>query len=71
MLKEEGGYFSDIEVEIDSLCNGLCASCDSEGDYFKLNPPKHNFTQECQNCENYKKLFFKLKEREDQCHQLR
>jgi len=25
---------SDSEEEIDSLCNGQCASCDSEGDYF-------------------------------------
>jgi hypothetical protein len=46
-------------------------SCDSEEDYFKLNPPKRNFTQKCQNCENYNKLFLKLKEREEQCYQLR
>jgi hypothetical protein len=39
--------------------------------YFKLNPPKHNFTQKCQNCENYKKLFLKLKECKEQCYQLR
>ncbi len=72
MLGEEvGEEYSDIEGEIDSLCDGPCASCDSEEDYFKLNPPKRNFTQKCQNCENYKKLFLKLKEREKQCYQLR
>ncbi len=70
MLSQEGGE-SDIEEEIDSLCDGPCASCDSEEEYFKLNPPKHNFTQKCQNCENYKKLFLKLKELEEQCYQLR
>jgi hypothetical protein len=45
--------------------------CDSENDYFKLNPPKRNFTQKCQNCENYKQLSIKLKEREEQCYQLK
>jgi hypothetical protein len=44
---------------------------DSENDYFKLNPPQHNFTQKCQNCESSKKLFIKLKEGKDQCYQLR
>jgi hypothetical protein len=39
MLYEEGG--TDYS-EIDSLCNGPCASCDSESDYLKLNPPKRN-----------------------------
>jgi hypothetical protein len=43
MLNEEGG--SDDGENIDSLCNGPCPSCDTENDYFKLNPPKHNFTQ--------------------------
>ncbi len=43
MLSEEGGD-NDIEKEIDSLYHGPCASCDSEADYFKLNPPKRNFT---------------------------
>jgi len=38
---------------------------------FKLNPPKQNFTQKCQNCENFKILFLKLKERKEQCYQLR
>ncbi len=56
---------------IDSLCNGPCASCDSEEDYLKLNPTKQNFTQQCQNCEKYKKLFLKLKEHEEQCYQLK
>jgi hypothetical protein len=32
MLNKESE--SDIEVEIDSLCNGPCASCDSEAEYF-------------------------------------
>jgi len=45
MLNEEGGDYSDIFGEnIDSSCDGPCASCDSENDYFKLNPPQHNFT---------------------------
>jgi hypothetical protein len=68
MLSEEGGA---NDIEIDSLCNGPCASYDSEANYFKLNPPKHNFTQKCQNCENFIKLFLKLKERQEQCYQLR
>ncbi len=72
MLGEEDGEESiDIEEDIDSLSNGSCASCDSEEDYFKLNPPKCNFTRKCHNCENYKKLFLKLKECEEQCYQLR
>jgi hypothetical protein len=77
MLKEEGGY-SDFEPSascdfdnIDSLCSEPCPSCDTEDEYFKLNPPKRNFTQKCNNCEEYKKLFLKLKEREEQCYQLR
>jgi hypothetical protein len=69
MLKEEGGS-SDFET-IDSLCSEPCPSCDTENEYFKLNPPKRNFTQKCNNCEEFKKLFLKLKEREEQCHQLR
>ncbi len=70
--KEEGGDYSDIPLEnIDSLCDGPCAACDSEEDYFKLNPPQRSFTQRCQNCENYKKLFLELKERKEQCYQLR
>jgi hypothetical protein len=48
MLYEESE--SNIEVEIDSLCDGPCGSCDSETEYFKLSPPKCNFTQKCQNC---------------------
>jgi hypothetical protein len=43
MLNEEGG--SDDGAIIDSLCDGPCPSCDTENDYFKLNPPKRNFTQ--------------------------
>jgi hypothetical protein len=70
MLSEEGGT-NDIDMEIDSFCDGSCPSCDSEAEYFKLNLPKRNFTQKCQNCENFKKLFLKLKEREEQCYQLR
>jgi hypothetical protein len=70
MLNEEGGT-KDKEMEIDSLCDGPCASCDSEAEYFKLNPPKHNFTQKCKNCESFKKLFLKLKDREEQCYQIR
>jgi len=72
MLNEEGGDYSDIlGKNIDSLCDGTCCSCDSENDYFKLNPLLHNFTQKCQNCESYKKLFLKLKEHKEQCYQLR
>jgi transposase InsO family protein len=69
MLKEEGGY-SEVET-IDSLCSEPCPSCDTENDYFKLNPPKRNWTQKCHDCEEYKKLFLKLKEREEQCYQLK
>ena len=69
MLKEEGGS-SEIET-IDSLCSEPCPSCDTENDYFKLNPPKQNCTQKCHNCEEYKKLFLKLKECEEQCFQLK
>jgi hypothetical protein len=54
MLKEEGGY-SDFEPSascdfdnIDSLCSEPCPSCDTENEYFKLNPPKRNFTQKMQ-----------------------
>ncbi len=69
MLKEEGGY-SDLET-IDSLCSEPCPSCDTENDYFKLNPPKRNCTQKCNSCEEFKKLFLKLKEREEQCYQIK
>jgi len=36
-----------------------------------LNPPKQNFTQKCHSCEEFKKLFLELKEREEQCFQLK
>jgi hypothetical protein len=55
MLKEEGGS-SDFET-IDSLCSEPCPSCDTENDYFKLNPPKCNFTQKCNSCEEFKIYF--------------
>jgi hypothetical protein len=55
MLKEEGGY-SDLET-IDLLCSEPCPSCDTENDYFKLNPPQRNFTQKCNSCEEFKKAF--------------
>jgi hypothetical protein len=42
-INEEGGS-GDGEI-IDSLCDGPCPSCDTENDYFKLNPPKQNSTQ--------------------------
>jgi hypothetical protein len=54
-----------------TLCDGPCASCDSENEYFKRNLPQCNFTQKCQGCKNYKKLFLKLKECEEQCYQLK
>ena len=69
MLKEEGGP-SEFET-IDSLCSEPCPSCDTEDEYFKLNPPKQNFTQKCHSCEEFKKLFLKLKEHEEQCYQIR
>jgi hypothetical protein len=69
MLKEEGGY-SDFET-IDSLCSERCPSCDTENEYFKLNPPKRNFMQKCNSCEEFKKLFLKFKECEEQCYQLK
>jgi hypothetical protein len=65
MLNEEGG------VNIDSLCDQPCVACDSENDYFKLNPPQWNFAQACQECDKYAKLFVKLKEHKDQCVQLK
>jgi hypothetical protein len=72
MLNEEGGEFSDILIEnIDSLCDKQCVACDAEEEYFKLNPPKCKFTQKCQNCDNYKKLFLELKDCENQCFQFR
>jgi hypothetical protein len=43
----------------------------SEAEYFKINPPKCNFTKKCENCESFKKLFLKLKECKEQCFQLR
>ncbi len=69
MLNEEGGS-NDFKT-IDSLCSEPCPSCDTENDYFKLNPPKRNFTQKCKSYEEFKKLFLKLKEREEQCYQLK
>jgi len=69
MLNKEGGT-SDFET-IDSLCSEPCPSCDTENKYFKLNPPKQNFTQKCNSCEKFKKLFLKLKERQEQCYQLK
>ncbi len=69
MLNEEGGS-SDSDT-IDSMCNGPCPGCDAESEYFQFNPPKRNLTQKCNNCEDFKKLFIKLKEREEQCYQLR
>jgi hypothetical protein len=59
MLNEEGGS-SECET-IDSLCSEPCPSCDTENDYFKLNPPKRNFTQKCNSCEEFKKLFLKYR----------
>ncbi len=64
MHNKEGGE------NIDSLC-APCIACDSENDYFKLNPPQQNFTQKCQDWDKYTKLFLKLKQCEDQCHQLK
>jgi hypothetical protein len=58
MLKEEGGssdFGSSDSETIDSLCSEPCPSCDTENEYFKLNPPKRNFTQKCNNCEEFKK----------------
>jgi len=52
MLNEEGRS-SDFET-IDSLSSEPCPSCDTENDYFKLNPPKHNLTQKCNSCEDLK-----------------
>jgi hypothetical protein len=37
MLNEDG-VADDSEI-IDSLCSEPCPSCDTENDYFKLNPP--------------------------------
>jgi hypothetical protein len=66
LLNEEGG-----SSEFDSLCSEPCPSCDTENDYFKLKPPKRNFTEKCNNCEEFKKLFLKLKESKEQCYQLK
>jgi hypothetical protein len=64
MLNKEGGQ------NIDSLCDGPCIPCDTENDYFKLNPPKRNFTQKYQDFDEYTKLFVKLKECKDQSYQI-
>jgi hypothetical protein len=69
MLEEKGGS-SNYDF-IDSLCDEPCPLCDSENEYFKLNPPKRNFPPRCDNCQEFKKLFLKLKEREEQCFQLK
>jgi hypothetical protein len=69
MLNEDGGS-SDFET-IDSLCSEPCPSCDIENDYFKLNPPKRNFMQKCNNCEEFRKIFLKLKECDEQYYQLK
>ncbi len=69
MLNEEGGS-SDCD-NIDSLCSEPCPSCDTENDYFKLNPQKHNFKQKCHSCEEFKRLFLILKECLEQCYQLK
>ncbi len=69
MLNEKGGS-SDLDF-VDSLCSEPCPSCDSENEYFKLNPPKQNFPPKCDNCQEFKKLFLKLKEHEEQCFQLK
>jgi hypothetical protein len=69
ILIEEGG--ADDGETIDSLCSEPRPSCDTENDYFKLNPTKCNFMQKCHSCEEFKELFLKLKEREEQCYQLK
>jgi hypothetical protein len=69
MLNEEGGS-SDSNF-VDSLCSEPCPSCDSENEYFKLNPPERNFPPKCDSCQEFKKLFLKLKEHEEQCFQLK
>jgi hypothetical protein len=65
MLSEEG------ETEINSMCDGPCPSCDTENEYFKCNLLQRNVLEKCTECEKFKKLFLKLKEREDPCHQLK
>jgi len=71
MLKEESGL-SDYDFDfVDSLCSEPCPSCDYENEYFKLNLPKRNFPPKCDNCQEFKKLFLKLKECEEQCFQLK
>jgi hypothetical protein len=62
MLNEEVGECSDFcETYIDSLCDGPCASCDSEEDYFKLNPPKRNFTKNAKTVKNTKRCSLNYK----------
>jgi len=71
MLNEEGGSSDSSDSDfIDSLCSEPCPSCDSENEYFKLNAPKRNFPPKCDSCQEFKKLFLKLKECEEQCFQL-
>jgi hypothetical protein len=60
-----------LNGEGDENINSLCLACDSENEYFKLNPPQQNFTQKYTDCDKYAKLFITLKEREDQCYQLK
>ncbi len=61
---------NDVDT-IDSVCSEPCPYCNTKNDYFKSNPPKRNFTQKCHNCEEFRKFFLKLKEREEQCYHLR
>jgi hypothetical protein len=60
-----------LNKEGDENINSLCLACDSENEYFKLNPPQQNFTQKYTDCDKYAKLFITLKEREDQCYQFK
>ncbi len=65
MLSDEG------DTNIDSVCGGPCITCDSERDYFNLNPPQKKLIKKCAECERFAKLFLKLKEQEEQCNQLK
>jgi transposase InsO family protein len=55
MLNEEGET-SEFET-IDSMCNGPCPGCDTENDYFKLNPPQSILRRSATIVKNLKSCF--------------
>ncbi len=69
ILNEESE--SEAFIDIDSLCDGPCSSCDAENHYFKNNPVQRKLIQKCMECEKFAELFIQLKKSEDKCYQLK